>query len=75
MIFNYTDKYQFTTRLSVNDNPIEVINSTRLLGTILQDNLSWDLNTAELVRKGNAHMELLRKVSSFSTDYEELENI
>ena len=75
MIFNYTDKYQFTTRLSVNDNPIEVINSTRLLGTILQDNLSWDLNTAELVRKGNARMQLLRKVSSFCTDYEELKNI
>ena len=75
MIFNYTDKYQFTTRLSVNDNPIEVINSTRLLGTILQDNLSWDMNTAELVRKGNARMQLLRKVSSFCTDYEELKNI
>ena len=59
----------------MNDNPIEVINSTRLLGTILQNNLSWDLNTAELVRKVNAGMELLRKVSSFCTDYEELMNI
>ena len=75
MIFNYTRNYQFTTRLCVNDKPLEVINSTRLLGTIIQDNLLWDLNTAELVRKANARMELLRKVASFGTNYEELTNI
>ena len=75
MIFNYTHNYQFTTRLCVNDKPLEVINSTRLLGTIIQDNLLWDLNTAELVRKANARMELLRKVASFGTNYEELTNI
>ena len=75
MIFNYTRKYQFTTRLCVNDQPLEVINSTRLLGTIIQDNLCWDMNTAEMVRKANARMELLRKVASFGTNYEELKNI
>ena len=75
MIFNYTRNYQFTTRLHVNDKPLEVINSTRLLGTIIQDNLLWDLNTAELVKKANARMELLRKVASFGTNYEELTNM
>ena len=72
MIFNYTNKYQFTTRLYINDQPIEVINNTRLLGTIIQDNLTWDLNTAELVRKANARMELLRKVASFGTGIDDL---
>jgi hypothetical protein len=72
MIFNYTKKYQFTTRLSINDQPIEVIKNTRLLGTIIQDDLSWDLNTAELVRKANACMELLRKVASFGTCTDDL---
>ena len=51
MIFNYTNKYQFTTRLTINEKPIEVINSTGLLGTIIQDNFSWEINTAELVKK------------------------
>ena len=32
MIFNYTEKYQFSTRLSINDNPVEVIDCTKLLG-------------------------------------------
>ena len=75
MIFNYTKKYQFTTRLSINDQPIEVIKNTRLLGTIIQDDLTWDLNTAELVRKANARMELLRKVASFGTGTDDLKNI
>ena len=35
MIFNCTDKYQFTTRLRINNKPIEVIDSTQLLGTII----------------------------------------
>ena len=46
LIFNYTNNYQFTTRLSINDQPLEVIKSTKLLGTIITDSLSWDLNTA-----------------------------
>ena len=75
MIFNYTKKYQFTTRLSINNHPVEVIKSTRLLGTIVQDNLCWDLNTKEIVRKANARMELLRKVAAFCDNQEELKNI
>ena len=54
MIFIYTNKYQFTTRLSINDQPRGVIDNTRLLGTIIQDNISWDLNTAELALCGIA---------------------
>ena len=67
MIFNFTEKYQFTTRLQLKDKNIEVISSTKLLGTILSDDLGWDLNTSVLVRKGNARMELLRRVPSFGT--------
>ena len=75
MIFNFSRNHKFTTRLTVNEKHIEVINSTLLLGTIIQDNVKWDLNTARLVKKGNAHMELLRKVASFGTNIEELKNI
>ena len=30
LIFNYTNNYQFTTRLSINDQPLEVIKNTKL---------------------------------------------
>ena len=75
MIFNYTDNYQFTTRLQLRNEPLDVINSTKLLGTIIQDDLKWDLNTANIVKKSNARMELLRKVASFGTSEDELKNI
>ena len=75
MIFNYSHNNQFTTRLSLNDKPLEVVNSTLLLGTVIQDSLKWDLNTARLVKKANSRMELLRKVASFTTNIEELKNI
>ena len=52
-----------------------MIDSTQLLGTILSNNLSWDLNTASIVKKANARMQLLRKVASFGTSQGELKDI
>ena len=75
VIFNFTDNYQFTTRLKLNDQIVEVIDSTKLLGTIVQNDLKWDLNTASIVKKANARMELLRKVATFGTSSAELTNI
>ena len=75
MIFNYTKEYQFNTRLNINNQPIEVIDSTKLLGTVLSNYLCWDLNTANPLKKANGRMQLLRKVASFGTDREELKNI
>ena len=75
IIFNFTKKYQFTTRLSINNKDIEVVDSTRLLGTIISNDLRWDLNTAEIVRKANARMEILRRVSSFGASIKDLRDI
>ena len=75
IIFNYTDNYQFTTRLTINDQPIEVIESTKLLGTNLTNNLSWNLNTSAIIKKANARMQLLRKVASFGTSTDDLKDI
>ena len=51
MIFNFTDIYEFTTRLELNNEIVEVIKSTQLLGTIIiTDHLKWDLNTATIVK-------------------------
>ena len=51
MIINFTENCKFTTRLQLKGENIEVVNSTRLLGTMLTDDLWWDLNTATLVKK------------------------
>ena len=75
MIFNYTDNYKFTTRMSVNNEKIDVIEKTKLLGTIITDDLKWDSNTAEIVRKANARMALLRKVAEFGAPVDDLKTI
>ena len=75
MIFNFTENYKFTTRLKLKGENVEVINSTRLLGTMLTDDLKWDLNISTIVKKANARMELLRRVASFGTPAEDLKII
>ena len=44
---------------------MEVIEKTKLLGTIFTNDLKWDENTADLVRRANGRMQMLRKTASF----------
>ena len=75
MIFNFTNNYKFTTRLQLKSENVEVVKSSKLLGTIITDNLTWDENTNYLVKKGHTRMQLLRKVASFTSSKEEKKNI
>jgi len=75
MIFNFTDDYEFTTRLDLEGNPIEVIENTKLLGTIIQNDLKWDMNTSNIVRKANMRMELLRRATAFGASTNDLKTI
>ena len=52
----------FTTKLSENDVNLEVVNEAKLLGTIVTNNLSWNRNTEELVKKAFRRMQLLYKL-------------
>ena len=45
------------------------------MGTVIENNLSWDENTKEIVRKCNTQMELLRKASSFGVSVQDLKLI
>ena len=75
MLFNFTEKYQFTTRLQLNKQTVEVIDHTKLLGTVISNDLRWNLNTEEIVKKANARMELLRKVAGFGAPLEDLKTV
>ena len=59
----------------LNDEKIETFTSTKLLGTIISDDLRWDLNTKKIVKKANARMELLRRVASFGASLEDMKTI
>ena len=54
---------------------MEIVKSSKLLGTIITDDLNWDENTDYLVKKAYKRMNLLRKFSSFTKSKEEKKEI
>ena len=72
MIFNYTTNHQFTTRVTIDNVNIEVVPEAKLLGTHITNDLKWDVNTAHIVKKYNARMQLLRKIYSFGASHQVL---
>ena len=66
MVFNFTNDYQFATRLCIGDNLLETVESTKLLGTIIQSDLKWQENTDMLVKKGYQRMMILHKLYEFN---------
>ena len=75
MIFNFTHDYQFTSRTKIQDEVVEVIKETKLLGVIINDQLSWDSNTTYLVKRANSRMRLLHKLVDFGVPEDDLVNI
>ena len=72
MIINYTDNYQFSTRLHLKGEDIEIVDKMKILGTIVTNQLSWNENCDFLIKKVNARMALLRGVLSFGAKNEEM---
>ena len=75
MVFNFTENYQFGTRLQLNGDNLEIVDRAKLLGVIITDDLKWEANTESIVKRANMRMELLRKVASFGTSAEAKRNI
>ena len=44
ILFNFTNKYQFATRLQLSNQNLETVNDTKLLGTIISNDLKWNKN-------------------------------
>ena len=66
MLFNFTRNYQFSTDISINGKNIDVVDESKLLGTIITSDLKWKRNTEEITKKANARMQILRKISKFN---------
>ena len=49
LIFNYSKNYQFSTDLKLEDEVIETVSETKLLGTIITSDLNWNKNTQSIV--------------------------
>ena len=75
MIFNFTDNYQFTTRIDLKGSNIEIVDKMKILGTIVDSKLSWDDNCSMIIKKVNTRMQLLRSLKSFGASPQEMVHI
>ena len=74
MVFNFSQK-QFVTKMVVNNEKIETVKETMLLGTVITDNLTWDRNCEELIKKPYKRMQLLNCVASFTKNRQDLKHV
>ena len=75
MIFNFTRNHQFTTRLKLNNENVEIVSEFKLLGTIITDDLQWNENTQFLTKKAWKRMQLLHNAAKFTRKKSDLRSI
>ena len=75
MIFNFTDNYQFSSRIEMEGTRLELKKQCKLLGVILTSDLKWEENTKFLIKRANARMEILRRLKSYNPPLSDLVNI
>ena len=75
MFFNFTNDFQFSTRLYIEEDLLEVVTETKLLGTIISTDLKWHSNTEMIVKKAYQRIMILNKLYSFCVPDSELVNI
>ena len=75
MIFNFSRKYQFNTRLELEGQLLDQVHETKLLGLVLRDDLSWKSNTEFITKKAYKRMIILKNLFHFNLPIEEMIDI
>ena len=74
MIFSRT-KDKFTTRLKMNEENLDRISVTKILGVWIQDDLSWARNCKEICRKAFSRLSLITKLRYVGVSRDDLIDI
>ena len=75
MVINFTKKFQFSTRLTLENQLLEEVSECKLLGLTLTNDLAWQKNTETIIKKANTRMIILHKLYEFNLPMEELVNM
>ena len=75
MVVNFTNKFQFNTRIELQNCLLEEVTECRLLGLTFNNQLSWAKNSENIVKRANAKMIMLHKLYEFNVPVEEMINI
>ena len=72
MIFNPSKTKDFHPRFEFNDNELELVEETKLLGLVLRSDLSWSSNTQYMVKRANKKLWCLRRLKNFGAETQDL---
>ena len=75
IIFNFSKNNQLSTEIKLDGEIIETVNETKLLGTIITNDLNWKKNTERIVKESNKRMVFLHKLSRFTQNKNDLRKI
>ena len=75
IIFNFSRNNQFSTELKLDGEIIETVIETKLLGTIITNDLCWKKNTDKTIKEANKRMVFLHKTSKFTRNKQDLKKI
>ena len=75
IIFNFNRGKQFTTKVELKEEPLEIVNEVKLLGVIISDDLKWHKNTNYLTKKANKKMRMLHIAAKFTKNSDHLKHI
>ena len=70
-----TKDKQFSTDIKLNNESIETVSETKLLGTIITNDLKWNKNTDNIVKETNKRMQILHKATKFTNNIRDLKQI
>ena len=72
MVINFTRNYQFYTRILLENQLLEIVDETILLGCVITPDLKFHKNTQFMVKRAYARMIILHRLYSFNVATEDL---
>ena len=76
MLFNSSKKYDFMPQLSIESGiNLELVESCKLLGVIIQSNLKWNENTDFICKRAFDRMWMIRRLKVLGANTDELTDV
>ena len=75
MVFNPGRAIDFLPRFNFNDNELEIVEETKLLGLIIRSDLSWSSNTEYMVKRAYKKLWCLRRLEKLGAEMDDLVDV
>ena len=75
MLFNPAKAFDFMPSFPFNNEEIELVEQTKLLGLVVSSDMSWSANTAHMVTRCNKKLWILRRLKRLGANNEDLLDI